>query len=67
MEAAQSPAGGPRRRGIFYGWWLLGVGVFALAVVIGPYFHGLGAFFVALEASSNGAGPSSRVLSLSPG
>ena len=37
----------PRR--VFYGWWLVGLTAFTLAVVISPIFLGLGTFFVALE------------------
>lgn len=34
---------------IFYGWRLVGVAVFTLAVLISPIFQGMGTFFVALE------------------
>lgn len=35
--------------GIFYGWWLVGVTLFVLTLIITPIFQGLGFFFVALE------------------
>ena len=34
---------------IFYGWWLVGITIFTMMVVITPVFQGLGFFFVALE------------------
>ena len=34
---------------IFYGWWLVGITLFTLTVIITPIFQGLGFFFVALE------------------
>ena len=34
---------------IFYGWWLVGLTIFTMMVVITPVFHGIGFFFVALE------------------
>ena len=34
---------------IFYGWWLVGLCVFTMMVVLTPVFHGIGFFFVALE------------------
>ena len=34
---------------IFYGWYLVGITVFTLTMVITPIFQGLGFFFVALE------------------
>ncbi len=36
-------------RDIFYGWWLVGITMFVLTVIITPIFQGLGFFFVALE------------------
>ena len=33
----------------FYGWWIVGIGALTLAVTIGPVFHSVGTFFVALE------------------
>ncbi len=36
-------------RNVFYGWWLVGITVFTLTMVITPIFQGLGFFFVALE------------------
>ena len=34
---------------IFYGWWLVGLCMFTMMVVLTPVFHGFGFFFVALE------------------
>ncbi len=34
---------------VFYGWRLVGIAIFILAVVVGPTFQGMGTFFVALE------------------
>lgn len=34
---------------IFYGWWLVGLAVFTMTVIITPMFKGLGFFFVGLE------------------
>ena len=34
---------------IFYGWWLVGITVFTMTILITPIFQGLGFFFVALE------------------
>lgn len=34
---------------IFYGWWLVGLCVITMMVVLTPVFHGIGFFFVALE------------------
>ena len=34
---------------VFYGWWLVGITLFTLTVIITPIFQGLGFFFVALE------------------
>ena len=42
----------PRRASpsrVFYGWKLVGLTVFTLAVIISPIFHGAGTFFYALE------------------
>ena len=38
-----------RPRHIFYGWWLVGITVFSMTLVITPIFQGLGLFFKALE------------------
>lgn len=43
----QTPKQGPF--GIFYGWWLVGLAVFTMTVIITPIFQGLGFFFVGLE------------------
>lgn len=34
---------------IFYGWWLVGITLLTLTLIITPIFQGLGFFFVALE------------------
>jgi len=33
----------------FYGWWLVGLTLFSLSVVVAPTFQGMGTFFVALQ------------------
>ena len=38
-----------RVRGVFYGWWLVGVGSFIRMASV-PLFHAMGIWFVALEA-----------------
>ena len=43
----QTPKQGPFN--IFYGWWLVGLAVFTMTVIITPIFQGLGFFFVGLE------------------
>ena len=39
----------PKPATVFYGWWLVCIGAFTMAVVISPIFQGLGVFFVTLE------------------
>ena len=34
---------------VFYGWWMVGITVFSLAVIIAPVFQGMTLFFVALQ------------------
>ena len=34
---------------IFYGWWLVGITIVTLGLVVSPIFQGLGTFFVVLE------------------
>ncbi|MQF48638.1 MFS transporter [SAR202 cluster bacterium AC-647-N09_OGT_505m] len=36
-------------RGVFYGWWLVGIAMVTVAMTTGAAGHGLGVFFVALE------------------
>ncbi len=38
-----------RARGVFYGWWLVGVSSFIRTSSV-PLFHAMGLWFVALEA-----------------
>ena len=38
-----------KRKGIFYGWWIVFVSAMAMAMVISPIFQGLGTFFVSFE------------------
>ena len=47
MAALQTPQFTKPR--IFYGWYLVGITVFTMTIVITPIFQGLGFFFVALE------------------
>ena len=47
MAVLQTPQSTKPR--IFYGWWLVGITVFTMTLVITPIFQGLGFFFVALE------------------
>ena len=42
--SASSPA-----RGVFYGWWLVGLAVFVLTLTAVSVFQGMGTFLVALE------------------
>ena len=43
---AQLPA---RARGVFYGWWLVGISGFVMVITVTPMFHAMGLWFVALE------------------
>jgi len=47
QTSKQTPKQGPFN--IFYGWWLVGLAVFTMTVIITPMFKGLGFFFVGLE------------------
>ncbi len=50
MERSPTAAGpADKPRGLFYGWWLVGVAMFTIALSNGAAAHGLGVFFVALE------------------
>ena len=40
---------GHKKKGIFYGWWIVLVSAMAMAMVISPIFQGLGTFFVSFE------------------
>ncbi|MCL0029339.1 MFS transporter [Dehalococcoidia bacterium] len=40
-----------RARGVFYGWWLVGVSGFVMLVSTTPMFHAMGLWFVALESA----------------
>lgn len=37
-------------RGVFYGWWLVGISVFLLTIMAVSVFQGLGTFLVALQS-----------------
>ena len=39
-----------RIRGVFYGWWLVGISGFVMTVATVPFFHALGIWSVALES-----------------
>ncbi len=39
-----------RMRGVFYGWWLVGISGFVMTVATVPFFHALGIWSVALES-----------------
>jgi OFA family oxalate/formate antiporter-like MFS transporter len=39
-----------RLRGVFYGWWMVGLTAVTVAMTNGAASHGLGVFFVALES-----------------
>ena len=30
-----------RTRGLFYGWWLIGIGALVMALSIAPFFHAM--------------------------
>ena len=50
MEQSSTTSASARKpRGIFYGWWLVGVAMVTIALSNGAAAHGLGVFFVALE------------------
>ena len=50
MERSPTAAGPANKpRGMFYGWWLVGVAMLTIALSNGAAAHGLGVFFVALE------------------
>ncbi len=50
MEQPTTTAGpASKPRGLFYGWWLVGIAMFTIALSNGAAAHGLGVFFVALE------------------
>ena len=36
-------------RSVYYGWWLVGIVVFKMGIVVGPFMQGMGIFFVVLE------------------
>ena len=40
-----------RARGVFYGWWLVGVAGFVMVMSTTPMFHAIGLWFVALESA----------------
>ena len=40
-----------RARGVFYGWWLVGIGGFVMTISTTPMFHAMGLWFVALESA----------------
>ena len=40
-----------RARGVFYGWWLVGVSGFVMVITTTPMFHAMGLWFVALESA----------------
>ena len=40
-----------RARGVFYGWWLVGISGFVMTISTTPMFHAMGLWFVALESA----------------
>jgi len=40
-----------KARGVFYGWWLVGVSGFVMVITTTPMFHAMGLWFVALESA----------------
>jgi len=40
-----------KARGVFYGWWLVGVSGFIMVMTTTPMFHAMGLWFVALESA----------------
>lgn len=51
ITKVQSPADVPAiLRGVFYGWWLVGIAVVLLTLMAVSVFQGLGTFLVALQA-----------------
>ncbi|MQF48671.1 MFS transporter [SAR202 cluster bacterium AC-647-N09_OGT_505m] len=48
MSIGVGPLG--KLRGVFYGWWLVGLATITVAMTNGAASHGLGVFFVALES-----------------
>lgn len=52
MNVIDQVTGLPNRaRGIFYGWWLVGVSGFVMVISTTPMFHAMGLWFVALESA----------------
>ncbi|MDP6452974.1 MAG: MFS transporter, partial [SAR202 cluster bacterium] len=52
MNVIDQVTGLPNRaRGVFYGWWLVGVSGFVMVISTTPMFHAMGLWFVALESA----------------
>ena len=48
MEQSSNP-NRTKRKGLFFGWWIVAVGIIGTAMNSGLSFHGTSAFFPALE------------------